>query len=84
MAIAYEPQSVVQNLANLIKLKMIGLYGVYEALDFTTERLPLNKKSAIVREYMAHHQGMILMAMVNFSSKILWLIECIGIHVSRR
>ncbi|PKN87121.1 MAG: hypothetical protein CVU46_05565, partial [Chloroflexi bacterium HGW-Chloroflexi-8] len=66
MAIAYEPQSVAQNLANLIKYKMIGLYGVYEAIDFTTERLPLNKKSAIVQEYMAHHQGMILMAMGNF------------------
>ena len=66
MAIAFEPQSVVQNLANLIKYKMIGLYGVYEAIDFTTERLPLNKKSAVVREYMAHHQGMILMAIVNY------------------
>ncbi len=30
MAIGYEPQSVVRNLAGLIEHNMIGLYGVYE------------------------------------------------------
>ncbi len=39
------------------------------SIDFTTDRLLLNETSAIVKEYMVHHQGMILMAMVNFFHK---------------
>ncbi len=66
MAIGYEPNAVVRNLTNLIDHNMIGLYGVYESIDFTTDRLPLDETSAVVSEYMAHHQGMILMAMANF------------------
>ncbi len=66
MAINYEPHAVVSNLANLIKYKLLGLYGVYESIDFTTDRLQMDETSAIVREYMAHHQGMILMAMANY------------------
>lgn len=66
MAISYDPQAVVSNLIDLTKRKMLGLYGVYESIDFTTDRLPLNESSAIVGEYMAHHQGMILMAMANY------------------
>ena len=66
MAINYEPHAVVNNLANLIKHKLLGLYGVYESIDFTTDRLQMDETSAIVSEYMAHHQGMILMAMANY------------------
>ncbi|HZU87232.1 MAG TPA: glucoamylase family protein, partial [Anaerolineaceae bacterium] len=66
MAVSYAPQAVARNLASLIKHNMVGLYGVYESIDFTTDRLVLDETSAIVGEYMAHHQGMILMAMVNF------------------
>ena len=66
MAIAYDPHAVVRNLASLIEHKMIGLYGVYESIDFTADRLQLDETSAVVSEYMAHHQGMILMAMVNY------------------
>ena len=66
MAIDYSPNAVVSNLDNLAKHNMIGLYGVYESIDFTADRLLLDETSAIVKEYMAHHQGMILMAMVNF------------------
>lgn len=66
MAIGYDPQAVVRNLAGLIKRNMGGLYGVYESIDFTAERLLLNETSAVVGEYMAHHQGLILMAMDNY------------------
>jgi cyclic beta-1,2-glucan synthetase len=66
MAIRYNAQAVVRNLTRLIERDIIGLYGVYESIDYTTERLPLDEASALVSEYMAHHQGMILMAMVNF------------------
>ncbi len=66
MAISYDPHAVVLNLAALIERNMFGLYGVYESMDFTPDRLLMDETSAIVCEYMAHHQGMILMAMVNF------------------
>ncbi len=66
MAIGYAPHAVVRNLASLMERNMIGLYGVYESIDFTTDRLPLDETSATVCEYMAHHQGMILMALVNY------------------
>jgi cyclic beta-1,2-glucan synthetase len=66
MAISYDPQAVVNNLIDFTKRNMLGSYGLYEAIDFTKDRLPLDESSAIVGEYMAHHQGMILMAMVNF------------------
>lgn len=66
MAVSYAPQAVIRNLEHLIDLHMIGLYGVYESIDFTAERLHIDEKSVIVSEYMAHHQGMIMMAMVNY------------------
>jgi cyclic beta-1,2-glucan synthetase len=66
MAIGYEPDAVARNLISLLGYKMLGLYGVYESIDFTADRLLLDESSALVREYMAHHQGMIMMAMDNF------------------
>ena len=66
MAIGYDPNAVVRNLTNLIKYKIMGLYGVYESIDFTIDRLHIDETFAVVGEYMAHHQGMILMSMVNF------------------
>lgn len=66
MAIAYRPPDVARNLTALIEHNAFGLYGLYEAIDFTTDRLLVGETSAVVQEYMAHHQGMILMAMANF------------------
>lgn len=66
MAISYAPHAVIRNIEQLIHYKMVGLYGVYESIDFTADRLHLDEKSVIVSEYMAHHQGMILMAMANY------------------
>ena len=69
MAVSYAPQAVVHNLIDLIERGMLGLYGMYEALDFTSEHLPAGETSAVIHEYMAHHQGMILMAVANFFHK---------------
>ncbi len=35
-----------------------GKYGMYEAIDYTPARLTRGQQSAIVRSFMAHHQGM--------------------------
>jgi len=45
-----------------------GHYGMYEAIDYTPERIPLGEKKGIVKSYMAHHQGM-----KNVSMPTLWL-----------
>ncbi|HTE82014.1 MAG TPA: glycosyl transferase, partial [Reyranella sp.] len=42
-----------------------GRYGFFEALDFTPSRLPEGQAQAVVRAYMAHHQGMTVVAIAN-------------------
>jgi cyclic beta-1,2-glucan synthetase len=66
MAIAYNPRAVAQNLVNLMKHDCFGLYGLFESIDFTPNRLLVGETSTVVCEYMAHHQGMILMGLVNY------------------
>ncbi len=69
IAIGYNPHAVAQNLINLMEHDGMGIYGLYEAIDFTTHRLLVSESSVVVREYMAHHQGMILMAIANYFNK---------------
>ena len=69
MAINYNPSLVVQNLERLIEYNCFGMFGFYESIDFTTERLLPDVNHAVVTEYMAHHQGMIMMALVNYFKK---------------
>ena len=38
-------------------------YGFYEAIDYTPSRLPRGQTSAMVRSFMAHHQGMSLLSL---------------------
>ncbi|HSD10451.1 MAG TPA: glucoamylase family protein, partial [Candidatus Binatia bacterium] len=45
-----------------------GRYGFYEALDYTPARVPDGKRAAVVRAYMTHHQGMLLVALANVLS----------------
>jgi len=66
LALPLRPQAVLQNMDHLDTLKMRGLYGYYEAIDYTPARLPLRQEHAIVRSYMAHHQGMILISLTNY------------------
>lgn len=66
LALPLRPQAVMDNVRHLAQLGMLGFYGLYEAVDFTPARLTLGKKFEIVREYMAHHQGMILLSIANF------------------
>jgi len=51
---------------------MYGKYGFYESIDFTPERLEKGKQSSVVKTYMAHHQGLILLSINNlFNDNIL-------------
>ncbi|MCL5997502.1 MAG: hypothetical protein M1546_15805, partial [Chloroflexi bacterium] len=65
LALRFNPRAVTDNIANLIDLQMLGTHGFYESIDYTSIRLPLGESHAVVRSYMAHHQGMILVALAN-------------------
>ncbi|MFZ3375392.1 MAG: glucoamylase family protein, partial [Chthoniobacterales bacterium] len=57
LATMVEPAASARNLARLAAVGASGRYGFYEALDYTRSRLPEGKDYAIVRAFMAHHQG---------------------------
>ncbi len=65
LATMVDPQAAIRNFAALSALGALGSYGFYEALDFTRSRLPDGARLAIVRAYMAHHQGMTIVAIAN-------------------
>ncbi|WP_370870067.1 GH36-type glycosyl hydrolase domain-containing protein [Methylobacter sp.] len=65
LAAMYLPHAAVENFERLEKKGALGRFGFYEALDFTPVRLAEGRPVAIVRCYMAHHQGMSLVAFAN-------------------
>jgi cyclic beta-1,2-glucan synthetase len=65
LALSIAPREVLQNLAWFEKHRMWALYGLYESVDFTPERLKIGQQYAIVRSFMVHHQGMILLSLHN-------------------
>ncbi|PWC11365.1 glycosyl transferase [Brenneria roseae subsp. americana] len=65
LATMVDPLAACRNYARLAAMGASGRYGFYEALDFTPSRLPDNEKFAIVYSFMAHHQGMTLVAIAN-------------------
>lgn len=66
MGLSLQPHQVLENMTRLEQENMLGRFGFYEALDYTKTRMPKYQTQAIVRSYMAHHQGMILMAANNY------------------
>ena len=65
LAVAVEPRAALENFRALAAEGGEGRYGFHEAVDFTAERVPQGKRSVVVREYMAHHHGMSLVALGN-------------------
>src|SRR2546427_405391 len=65
LAAMIDPAAAVRNFQRLAEAGACGAYGFYEALDYTASRLPEGTGVAIVRSYMAHHQGMVLVALAN-------------------
>lgn len=62
LASMVDPSAAVRNFARLDTIGARGRYGFYEALDYTPSRLPENATVAVVRAFMAHHQGMTIVA----------------------
>ena len=65
LASMIDPRSAAQNFEQLEALGARGRYGFYEALDFTRARVPDGHRVAVVRAFMAHHQGMTITAIAD-------------------
>lgn len=65
LAAMINPQAALENLERIEAMGGRGTYGWFEAFDFTSKRLPEGAEVAVVRTYMAHHQGMSLVAILN-------------------
>ncbi len=65
LAAMVEPNAACANLAHLAEIGGRGRYGFYEALDFTPARVPEGESVAVVRAFMAHHQGMTVVAIAD-------------------
>jgi cyclic beta-1,2-glucan synthetase len=63
LALMVAPEEACLNLQQLARNGMEGPYGFYEAIDYTSSRLPRGQLSVVVRSFMAHHQGMSLLAL---------------------
>jgi cyclic beta-1,2-glucan synthetase len=62
LAVMVAPEAACTNLKHLARTGLLGPYGFYEAVDYTSTRLPSGKDRVVVQSYMAHHQGMSLLA----------------------
>ncbi|GGG94870.1 glucoamylase family protein [Silvibacterium dinghuense] len=61
LAIGVEQQEAIRNLRRMEGMQWVGAYGFYEAADFCES----TSKPVVVREWMAHHQGMAMMSLLN-------------------
>ncbi len=71
LALNLAPVAAVLNLKRLTSLDLLGDYGYFEAMDFSRQPqrdvLSKNRKRGVIIEaYMAHHQGMAFLALINF------------------
>ncbi len=65
IALMVDPAEACRNLLRLESEGREGSYGFYEAVDYTPSRMPSDETSVTIRSFMAHHQGMSLLALAN-------------------
>ena len=75
LAALVDPEEAAQNLESLAREGAEGAYGYYEAVDYTPrerydaasapEASTGEKPAAVVKAYLAHHQGMTMVALAN-------------------
>ncbi|WP_066632715.1 GH36-type glycosyl hydrolase domain-containing protein [Desulfolucanica intricata] len=65
LALFYAKRQGLEDLRKMEELGARGKYGYFEAIDFTSERLPKDQTYMVIRSFMAHHQGMSLLALAN-------------------
>jgi cyclic beta-1,2-glucan synthetase len=60
LALSVLRKDAIANLRRMAEMNWMGNYGFYEAADYTQGKQP-----ELVRSWMAHHQGMCLLALTN-------------------
>ena len=63
LAALISPRDALANLRALEAEGMKGACGFYEAIDYTPERVTKGVRGVVLPTYMAHHQGMALLAL---------------------
>lgn len=63
LALMVAPEAACRNLQRLAADGLAGPFGFYEAIDYTPSRLPRGQTNAVIRSFMAHHQGMTLLSL---------------------
>ena len=61
LALTIDEAEALKNLKRMTSMGWVGAYGFYEAADYQKSL----KRPELVREWMAHHQGMSLLAVLN-------------------
>ncbi len=61
LALGVDAREALRNMRHMDPAGWVGAYGFYEAADYTSSR----HSAVLIREWMAHHQGMSLLAVVN-------------------
>ncbi len=62
LALTVVPRAAADNLRRMADKGWLVRYGFYEAIDYTPARRQPGQEHAIVYQFMAHHQGMSLVA----------------------
>jgi cyclic beta-1,2-glucan synthetase len=70
LALGIDPTAALRNLAHIEDLGGLGSYGFRDAFDYT--RPDPGARFALVRNYMAHHVGMSLVALTNLLNADCW------------
>ncbi len=67
LALAVEPIEATKNLKRMAfqKPKLLSDFGYYESIDFTRQHGPHGERGVTVYAFMAHHEGMSLLAFDN-------------------
>ncbi|MDD5176392.1 MAG: glucoamylase family protein [Sterolibacterium sp.] len=63
LALMVVPEEACLNLQRLAAEGFVGRFGFFEAIDYTPARQRRGQSSTVVRSFMAHHQGMSLLAL---------------------
>jgi cyclic beta-1,2-glucan synthetase len=67
LALNVDPKGALSNLHRMNALGWFGVYGFYEAADYTNSRKRLlGARYELVLSWMVHHQGMSLLSLANF------------------
>src|SRR6185436_4140295 len=72
LAAMVDPAGAARNFRRLAQEGLEGPYGYYEAVDYTRVEAsaegapaPKSRRRTVIRSYLAHHQGMTLVALAN-------------------